>query len=156
MAELGQAGGFAQGVEADPAGWRADHPRAQRHAQDLRLDGAAFRLGPAAEVRLREGSLGLFARPSAALAGARKPGFDLPSRCAEQAFDPPIDRGKSPPRGTGAGRARRRWQAGALGAPGGAADIGRRRLRTGAYSLAVRSARHPAQADRTVLRIWAS
>src|SRR5712675_1977720 len=35
----------------------------------------------------------------------------------------------------------------------GAGDIGRRRLRTGAYSLAVRSAHHPTQADRTVLRV---
>ena len=58
----------------------------------------------------------LSARSRIAFAGRRQPGFDLPSRCAEQGGGAAPDRGARAPRGTGAGRARRRRQAGALGA----------------------------------------
>ena len=64
----------------------------------------------------------LSARPRAALARRRQPRFDLPPRRAEQAGDPQADRGARPPRRIDAGRARRRRQAGALGAAGGAGE----------------------------------
>ena len=51
-----------------------------------------------------------------ARAGHRQRGFDLPSRRAEQAGDPAADPDEGSPQGTGAGRAARRRQAGALGA----------------------------------------
>ena len=88
----------------------------------------------------------LSARPRAARAGPRQPRFDLPSRCAEQGGGPAPDRGQGPPQRAGAGRARRRRQAGALGASRGARDRRRRRCRAGPHPLAVRSADHPAQA----------
>ena len=71
----------------------------------------------------------LSARPRVALAGARQPGFDLPSRRAEQGCGAAPDRGARAPQGTGAGRARRRRQAGALGAAGSAGGERRREAR---------------------------
>ena len=57
----------------------------------------------------------LSARSRLARARHRQPGFDLPSGCAEQGGDPAPDRIKGARRVDGAGRARRRGQAGALG-----------------------------------------
>ena len=101
----------------------------------------------------------LSARPRVAGAGGRQPGFDLSPRRAEQEGDPAVDRAKGPAQRAGAGRARRRGQAGALGAPGSLASAAKMRAkrhsRTGAHPLAVRSPDHPAQAHPSVLRLRA-
>ena len=114
---------------------------------------AAFRLGQAAEGRLAARDHRLPARPRPARARARQPGFDLPSRRAEQAGGPPPDRGAGAPPRIGAGRARRRRQAGALGAAGDAGNGRRGGFGPRAHPLAVRSPDHPAQADASLLRL---
>ena len=64
----------------------------------------------------REGTAYLLDR--ALRARRRQPGFNLPSRCAEQGGGAAADRSARPPRRIGSGRSRRRRQAGALGAAG--------------------------------------
>jgi hypothetical protein len=88
---------------------------------------------------------------SVAGAGGRESRLDLSPRCAEQEVGPAANRATGPPQGVGAGRARRRRQAGALGAPGAVGGSAPRRSRTGAHPLSVRSLDHPAQADSSVL-----
>ncbi len=61
---------------------RAGGQRAQRHAEDLRPDDATFRLGQAAEGRVRRRDHGLSAGPGLARARHRQPRFDLPPRRA--------------------------------------------------------------------------
>ena len=129
---------------------RAGDQRAQRHAEDLRADDAAFRLGQAAEGRHRRRETAAYLLDRA----LRAQGvvsldsichLDAPRKAAVRKL---IERARAPRR-AGAGRDRRRRQAGALGAR-------RRRWTTaepadagpGPHPLAVRSADHPAQAHR--------
>ena len=101
--------------------WRCrHHQRAQRHAENVRADEPAFRLGQAAETRIIVRQDRLSARPRATCARGGEPGLNLPSRRAQQEGGAPADRRAPSPQGTGADRARGRRQAGTLGAAGGA------------------------------------
>ncbi len=88
--------------------------------EDLRADGAAFRLGQAAEAGSVGGHHRLPARSRAALSGHRQPGLDsaISTRRARGGAAP--DRRHGCGAGTGAGRARGGRQAGALGSARGA------------------------------------
>ena len=97
--------------------------RAHRHAEDLRADDAAFRLGQAAEAGLGERRridylLDRALRAQGVVSLDSICHLDAPSKPAIRR----ADRGAGAPQGTGAGRARRRGQAGALGAARGARE----------------------------------
>jgi len=77
---------------------RADDFRAQRHAQDLRVDVAAFRLGQTAEGCVAARGNRLSARSRVADAGRGEHRFDLPFGCTEQSGSPASRRSGSPPR----------------------------------------------------------
>ena len=87
---------------------RAHGEPARGHAEDLRADNAAFRLGPLAEAGAGKRAHGLSHRPRLARAGRGEPRLDLSSRCAAQGGDPQADRPARAARRAGAGRPRRR------------------------------------------------
>ena len=157
----GPSVGQPQAVEAGAATRllhrRADDQRAQRHAQDLRADDAAFRLGQAAEAGVGRG------KPSTYLLdrALRAQGIvsldsichlDAPSKPAiRRLIEARVRRSELVPVALeGAGKQEhwarpKRWSAPPATRAG-----------AGAHPLAVRSAGHPAQAHRTVLRLRAS
>ena len=130
--------GEPQAVEARAAAGVLPRPphrqRAQRDAQDLRADDPAFRLGAVAEGRVGKRDPQPSARPRAALAGRREPGFGLLPRCPAQAGRAAADREQDAPQGAGAGRARGRRQAAALAAAGDARCRRRGRRKTSCIS----------------------
>ena len=105
-ASLGEPKAIEAGAAAGVLHRRRDHQRAGRHAQDLRADGPALRVGTAASAGLGEGDRRISARPGAAIAGAREPQFRLPSRRQAQAGHPAVDRSKGAPQAVGADCAR--------------------------------------------------
>ena len=97
--------GEPQAVEAGAAAGllpgRGDRQPADRHAEDLRADEPALRMGAPAEARVGEGDPGLPARPRATIAGHREPGFGLLSRPPAQAGHAAVDRDQSAPQRAG-------------------------------------------------------
>jgi Winged helix DNA-binding domain len=82
---LGQPQTVEAGAAARLLHRRADDQRAGRHAQDIRPDGPALRVGRAAAARRGETDCRIPARPGAPVARFGQPRFRLLSGCAAQA-----------------------------------------------------------------------
>ena len=103
--------GAAEGVLRGSGGDR----RAAGHAEDLRTDRTALRLGGATEAGEREAGAGLHAGARGAQPGHRQSRFDLPPVGGDQAGHRRTDRDGSAPAPAGAGPDRGRREGRALG-----------------------------------------